>query len=101
MAIYHVFEVPLLFFNFLAIQKGALAECSFGFSIQLLFFVTFLLVDIAEDQPIRDLLSKWRFLTNQKAPATTSDDFQPISELSSPHVTIFDQSELSIAHVVV
>ena len=61
MAIYHVFEVPLLFFNFLAIQKGALAECSFGFSIQLMFFITFLLFDMPK--------------INQSETSCQSDDF--------------------------
>ena len=89
MAINGVFMVPWLFFNFLAIQKGALAECSFGFSIQLMFFITFLLVDM----PKIDQSETFRRFSSK------SDDFGPIRELSSLQVTIIDQSESSRHHM--
>ena len=99
MAIDLVFKVPMLLRNSIGIQKSALTKRSFGFSIQLMFFFTFLLVDIAEDWPIRDLPSvvkqKWRFSTNQRALLITSGDYRPIRELLSPHVTIIDQSKSS------
>ena len=89
MAIYHVFEVPLLFFNFLAIQKGALAECSFGFSIQLMFFVKFCMSTLPpfdQSESSRQLSSK-------------SDDFRPIRELFLSQVAIIVQSESSCHHM--
>ena len=99
MAIDLVFKVSMLLRNSIGIQKSALTKRSFGFSIQLMFFFTFLLVDIADDQPIRELPSvyrqKWQFSTNQRASGTTSANFRPIIELPAQQVRILNQSESS------
>ena len=82
-----VFMVPLLLRNSIGIEKSALTKSSFGFSIQLMFFFKFYmstLPPIDQSENCRQFSrQKWRFLTNQKALVTTSDNFQPISELST------------------
>ena len=65
MAINLAFMVPLLLRNSIGIEKSALTKWSFGFSIQLMFFSTVLLVDI----PMIDQSESFRQITDK------SEDF--------------------------
>ena len=85
MAIDLVFKVPMLLRNSIGIQKSALTKRSFGFSIQLMFFSTVLLVHM----PMIDQSESFLQITDK------SDNFLPTRVLLPTHVTIFNPSESS------